>query len=79
MKGIGVGGIYGPQAGKAGILNTYPVELFHKDRFLHETGPGLVTGSAGAAGVQVGQFTFSQMTVGLLLLLGLIWWEQNRK
>lgn len=72
--GCGCGDIYGQSRGPSTISDTYPVVLRHAEGMF---GDGPVTGSVNGA-LQLGQFTFAQATVGLLLLLGLIWYADKR-
>lgn len=79
MKGCGIGDIYGQQCGPSTIGRTYMAEAFRKDRFMHEGGMfELPVTPSVAGGVSVGQFTFPQLTVGLLALLGLIWYADRK-
>ena len=77
--GARAGDIYGPSAGRSTILDTHMGEAFSTGRFMREGQyDEPVTPSVAAAGVQVGQFTLAQATVGLLVLLGFIYYADRK-
>ena len=77
---LGVGDIYGPGFGPSDYLDTHPGEAMWLDPVLHETDLELpVTPGLGATrGLRVGQFSLAQATLGLLALIGFIYYADRR-
>lgn len=69
------GDVY-PGTGGSTLTGTTPgAELFFRDTVLREGQPGLpVAPSLSPTGMRVGQFSLAEATIGLLVLLGLIWY-----
>lgn len=77
-RGARAGDIYGPSAGGSTILDTHMGEAFSPGRFMREGQYDEPVTPSVAGGVQVGQFTLAQATVGLLVLLGFVWYADRR-